>query len=200
LQAAVEFTGLSEEAVGVLAENRRHSKENEGSIGVYALSAVSRILTHPNFRGIPQNICSAQYYNWLGTQSKLLEELMTEGERRQLSDMEDGGIDYYGYALSTASEAALLDEYKATKAMNQIVAELCSEKQESPSILERIEDRLKSSEGTMLSDTILWLREVYSGAGDELARELVESFAKNYGIAPERLITIVEEGLDRAET
>jgi len=200
LQGTVDYTGLSEEAVEVLAYNRSHSKESEGSIGVYVLMAISRILTHPNFREIPHNICNAQYHNWLGTQGELLEDLMTDDERNRLTDMDDGEIDYYGYALSTPSDAALLDEYKATKAMGQIIAELCSEKQESPWITERVEERLKAYEGTRLGDTILWLKDIYQEFGGEFAKDIVESYAKKYDIAPEQLIAAVEEGLDHAET
>ena len=200
LQAAVEYTGLSEEAVGVLADNKRHSTENEGSIGVYVISTISRILTHPNFRGIPHNICNAQYHNWLNSHSELLKKLMTFDECGQLSSVDDGGIDFFGYVLSNPVEVALLDEYKATKAMSQILSELCSEEREDPRIQERIEERLKIGENTRwaiyTNDAYEHFSKVFEDSG--AYKEMAEAAARVAALVPDR-VTSLEEDLNHVE-
>jgi len=140
VRAIVEKTGLSVPAVKVLQECH-HSVESTPEDEVFPFSNVTLLanylLTHPNFSKIQCHIERAQNCRWAALHKKDIRDRMTNEHKVRLLCIEEEAL-HYGSYLVDQEEEGLINEFYATKLINQAIAEMCAMPISDPSLEEII--------------------------------------------------------------
>jgi len=143
IQGVIDYTGLSENAIKILAKYKEKGTNfDPNNVGDKdAQWIISNLITHPNFQKAMLGICMAQYFNGMSDYTEKLIEIdhSSSDEEQRFTEEALESLAYRGWEVASPSDLAIGEEYKAVKMLNQITFEMCAVKCDAVFLREYIE-------------------------------------------------------------